>query len=417
MIDDVCGCYDHVPPPASEVPPDSLAGEFGFDFRRFGVRVPTVLISPWIEAGSVFRVPDGAMPLDLKTAQMLWGMSALTARDAAAPDLSGVFTRTTRHARHHLGMPINDAPAIDDHPINVLCGILSTPVIDLSTNRLYVCYWSSGNGNWADGRHYLASLDIATGKHTHAPIAFEGVTFDPGHNLLSLPFKSWERKQRAVLALVDGTVLVPFGTVAETDEEARGWLIAVDTRTWKQTAAWCSTARGSGGGIWMSGWGAAVQSDGSIWIVTGNGEFDGIVDFGESVVRLRNISPYANRGNGKSEVTGWWNPWTDDGRLGKNPGGEAVAARLPRRVPSNFCVGPYLASLGMEAMDETWSDQDLGASGIVLIEELGIALVSGKDGILYTVRLDEPGNTSQADLAPAHVEALHAVETNFIDRR
>jgi phospholipase C len=93
------GCYDHVPPPASAVPPDSLAGEFGFDFRRFGVRVPTVLISPWIEAGSVFRVPDAMMPLDhasiLKTAQMLWGIPALTARDAAAPDLSGVFTRTT----------------------------------------------------------------------------------------------------------------------------------------------------------------------------------------------------------------------------------------------------------------------------------------------------------------------------------
>ncbi|MBB5471006.1 phospholipase C [Paraburkholderia sp. Clong3] len=92
------GCYDHVPPPSDAVPPDSLAGEYGFDFRRFGVRIPTVLISPWIEAGTVFRVPDGAMPLDhtsiLKTAQSLWGMPALTARDAAAPDVSGVFTRT-----------------------------------------------------------------------------------------------------------------------------------------------------------------------------------------------------------------------------------------------------------------------------------------------------------------------------------
>jgi phospholipase C len=96
------GCYDHVPPPANAVPPDSLAGEYGFDFRRFGVRVPTVLISPWIEAGTVFRVPDGATPFDhtsiLKTAQTLWGMPALTARDAAAPDVSGVFTRTTPRA-------------------------------------------------------------------------------------------------------------------------------------------------------------------------------------------------------------------------------------------------------------------------------------------------------------------------------
>ena len=36
----------------------TLAGEFGFDFTRFGVRVPTVLVSPWIEAGTVFRVPE-----------------------------------------------------------------------------------------------------------------------------------------------------------------------------------------------------------------------------------------------------------------------------------------------------------------------------------------------------------------------
>ncbi|MEX3936343.1 alkaline phosphatase family protein [Paraburkholderia phymatum] len=93
------GCYDHVPPPSNAVPSDSLAGEYGFDFRRFGVRVPTLLISPWIEAGTVFRVPDGTMPLDhtsiLKTAQTLWGMPALTARDAAAQDVSGVFTLAT----------------------------------------------------------------------------------------------------------------------------------------------------------------------------------------------------------------------------------------------------------------------------------------------------------------------------------
>ena len=64
-------------------------------------------------------------------------------------------------------------------------------------------------------------------------------------------------------------------------------MIAVDTAKWAVAASWCSTGRGSGGGIWMSGAGPAIQSDGSIWVVTGNGDFDGKVDFGESVVRLR----------------------------------------------------------------------------------------------------------------------------------
>ena len=53
------GCYDHVPPPWGAAPPDNDTGEFGFDFTRFGVRVPTVLVSPLIPAGTVFRVPAG----------------------------------------------------------------------------------------------------------------------------------------------------------------------------------------------------------------------------------------------------------------------------------------------------------------------------------------------------------------------
>jgi phospholipase C len=34
------GCYDHMPPPWGATPPDNTAGEFGFDFTMFGVRVP-----------------------------------------------------------------------------------------------------------------------------------------------------------------------------------------------------------------------------------------------------------------------------------------------------------------------------------------------------------------------------------------
>jgi phospholipase C len=89
------GCYDHVPPPAGATPPDSNAGEFGFDFTRFGVRVPAVLVSPLIAAGTVYRAA-GPVPLDhtsiLKTVQQRWGLPALTARDAAAPGLGDVLT-------------------------------------------------------------------------------------------------------------------------------------------------------------------------------------------------------------------------------------------------------------------------------------------------------------------------------------
>ncbi len=93
------GCYDHVPPPSGAVPPDSSVGDYGFDFTRFGPRVPTVLVSPLIPAGTVFRVPQGTMPLDhtsiLKTIEVRWNLPALTARDAAATDVGNVLTLAT----------------------------------------------------------------------------------------------------------------------------------------------------------------------------------------------------------------------------------------------------------------------------------------------------------------------------------
>ncbi|WP_310962097.1 alkaline phosphatase family protein [Nocardioides terrisoli] len=92
------GCYDHVSPPWGATPPDQTVGEYGFDFTRFGPRVPAVLVSPFIEAGTVYRAP-GQTPLDhtsiLATIEKRWGIAPLTARDAAAPDLAGALTLTT----------------------------------------------------------------------------------------------------------------------------------------------------------------------------------------------------------------------------------------------------------------------------------------------------------------------------------
>jgi phospholipase C len=93
------GCYDHVPPPWGAAPPDDSVGEFGFDFTRFGPRVPTVLVSPLIPAGTVHRVADGATPFDhtsiLATVEHRFGLTSLTRRDAAAPDVGAALRLTT----------------------------------------------------------------------------------------------------------------------------------------------------------------------------------------------------------------------------------------------------------------------------------------------------------------------------------
>jgi phospholipase C len=90
------GCYDHVPPPSGAAPPDSTVGEFGFDFQRFGVRVPTVLVSPLIAPGTVLRPPTSGPPFDhtsiLKSLELRFSLPTLTRRDATAPDLWSVLT-------------------------------------------------------------------------------------------------------------------------------------------------------------------------------------------------------------------------------------------------------------------------------------------------------------------------------------
>ncbi|TKY68765.1 Non-specific phospholipase C3 [Spatholobus suberectus] len=59
------GFYDHVPTPVVGVPsPDDIAGPepMKFQFDRLGARVPTIIISPWIEAGKVLHEPSGPFP-------------------------------------------------------------------------------------------------------------------------------------------------------------------------------------------------------------------------------------------------------------------------------------------------------------------------------------------------------------------
>jgi phospholipase C len=91
------GNYDHVPPPWGAVTPDNSVGEFDFDFTRFGVRIPALLISPRIAAGTVFRAKKGTIDHTsvLKTIEKRWKIPPLTARDKAAPDLGDALTLST----------------------------------------------------------------------------------------------------------------------------------------------------------------------------------------------------------------------------------------------------------------------------------------------------------------------------------
>ncbi len=116
--DEAGGAYDHVPPPSNATPPgDGTVGELGFDFARFGVRIPAVLASPLIAAGTVYR---GAGPIDhtsvLKTIQERWGTAPLTARDAAAASLGDALTLTQPRTDDPLQGVVPPATKTRRHP-------------------------------------------------------------------------------------------------------------------------------------------------------------------------------------------------------------------------------------------------------------------------------------------------------------
>lgn len=302
-----------------------------------------------------------------------------------------------------LGTPINNNRSIDAYLINDHWGILSTPVIDTQGATLYACVWTSPDGSPEKGQHYLHAIRLRDGSDAHPPLNLEGVTYDPGHGRPVQQFRSAERKQRAALLLVNGTVFVAFGTIAESASTARGWVIAVDTARFQIRATWTSTSRGSGGGIWHSGGGPAADAEGNIYVVTGNGGFDAITDFAESIVKLRYTPPHPNSA-GSLTVVDWWTPWTDNGRTGGNPEGERARQPLEKALPTNFRKDVHLArQVGAQAMNmnESWGDQDIGAAGPVLAPTIGAVLTSSKDGILYTANLQNLGRTQPADLDPA----------------
>jgi phospholipase C len=94
------GFYDHVPPPAAVPPGDVTDPENngnGFAFDVLGVRVPAVIVSPWIPDVRPNAPGEGTCNLIdhtdydhtslLSTVERLFGLPPLTARDAAANDL------------------------------------------------------------------------------------------------------------------------------------------------------------------------------------------------------------------------------------------------------------------------------------------------------------------------------------------
>ena len=85
LYDEHGGYYDHVPPPAGAVNPDGKISEKpAFDFTRLGVRVPALLISPWLEKGEIDSTTYEHASVAASVKEIFGLPEFLTKRDEAA---------------------------------------------------------------------------------------------------------------------------------------------------------------------------------------------------------------------------------------------------------------------------------------------------------------------------------------------
>jgi hypothetical protein len=183
-------------------------------------------------------------------------------------------------------MPVPIAQFAFDSDKNIVgnLGILSTPVIDPSSNILYLvaCTLEKDGITLA---YRLHAVDIRTGAEPYGPGvlisgSYGGSTFDARYQF-----------QRVSLALSGNQVVFAFSALQnEIPNNYVGWVMAYNKVTLLQSGIFATVTTGNrGGGVWQSGRPAAVDSSGDVYLFTGNAwglGYDGVHDFSESALKF-----------------------------------------------------------------------------------------------------------------------------------
>jgi hypothetical protein len=237
-------------------------------------------------------------------------------------------------------------------------GINSTPVIDISAGVMYVIIYTYEKNTPVFRIHEL-SLDDLTDKIPPVEIKASHTLSDG----TTYSFRPQNARQRSALLEANGNVYAGFASFCDIDANtSRGWLLG-----WKAgsltplasnelTITQTNAQTPSGGlhdfflsSIWMSGYGVAADSSGSLYFVTGN----------SSSVRTDNIQESAVRISSD------------------------LSAVKDSFTPANFA-----------ALDQ--ADTDFGSGGLmVLPDQPGpvphLAVAAGKDGRLFILNRDNMG--------------------------
>ncbi len=172
--------------------------------------------------------------------------------------------------------------------ITTQVGIMSTPVIDTTTNTLYVLARTAENGSYFQRLH---ALDITTGAEKFGgPVVIKATVSGKGTGSRngSISFNALLQGQRAALLLQNGLVYISWASLCDYGAY-HGWIMAYNAQTLAQSAVWLVTPNGNRGGLWAAGNGPAGDAGFNTFASIGNGTFDvntAGVDYGQSVVKL-----------------------------------------------------------------------------------------------------------------------------------
>jgi hypothetical protein len=220
--------------------------------------------------------------------------------------------------------------------LNPDIGITSTPVVDSSTNTLYVVSFLINNGSF---NYYLHALDLSTGRdRSGSPIEIQV----PGTT-----FQSKMERQRAALLFENNRLYLGFASFCD-NPPYHGWIISYsyDGHSFQRQAALNVTPSGSEGGIWGGGGALAADTYGYVYAITGNGTFN------------------LNRG-------------------GQNAGDTYL------KLSPNLRIIDYFAPFNQQCLNA--SDGDLGSGGPLLLP--GNEMTGGtKDGKVYLINTNKMGH-------------------------
>jgi hypothetical protein len=233
-------------------------------------------------------------------------------------------------------------------------GILSTPVIDPGTNTIYLLAETYELGTSIFRLH---ALDLSDGSEKlGGPVIIQATTDGGGDASQDgqIVLDPAQHLQRPGLLFKNNSIYIGFGSIRDR-YPFHGWILAYDATTLSQTAIFNVTPEGGAGGVWQSGRGLAADENGNIYTVTGNGDYDGLLNFGESFVKL----------NPELQVLDWF-------------------------APSDW-------------RDLSDVDYDLGSLGPVLLPGTNVVIGGDKASNLYLVNRDNMGHLGEADAAAPQI--------------